>query len=393
MAANSSTTTSQVGTLNKMSAFPNEKRTDYVNRLLTQILAVESLGRAVDDATRKERLLNGLKGNSAYEFESKQLELMNLSWTQLVAQLHAWEREEDHKAKEAHSANMATSSAPVITCHSCGAAGHKRPQCPLRVTDPPNKRGGRGGGKGGGGKGNGGRGGSGRGGGGRFSQHRGGRSGYGNDYPPGENGRKTGTHQKRKCYLCGNSNHTSDSCDKAKDFRAFLKSKKSRHQDEEEYSDMICEETIGVQEFSQAVIESGDAKYLAAADSGTSSHVVKESILSNPVDHSRATPIRTAKQGEQMYSLGRVTEGEIIDGLAMEDDVLEKNLISISKFDLAGYMTVFFNGICKVTDPSTKRTILEAKLYRTSNLYMFDIRTLLKPESANITSTKAKMTV
>ena len=49
MAANSSTTTSQVGNLNKMSAFPNEKRTDYVNRLLTQILAVESLGRPVDD--------------------------------------------------------------------------------------------------------------------------------------------------------------------------------------------------------------------------------------------------------------------------------------------------------------------------------------------------------
>ena len=156
---------------------------------------------------------------------------------------------------------------------------------------------------------------------------------------------------------------------------------------------MICEGTIGVQEFAHAITAPADQKFLAAVDSGTSSHVVKESILSAPIDHSQATPIRTAKQGEKMFALGRVTEGEIIDGLAMSDDVLEKNLISISKFDLAGYMTVFFNGICKVTDPSTKRTILEAKLDRTSNLYMFDIRTLLKPESANITSTKPKMTV
>ena len=121
--------------------------------------------------------------------------------------------------------------------------------------------------------------------------------------------------------------------------------------------------------------------------------MVKASILSNPVDHSRATPIRTAKQGEQMFSLGRVTEGEIVDGLAMQDDVLEKNLVSISKFDLAGYKTVFYKGICRVTDPDNERTILEAKLDRTTNLYMFDIRTLLKPESANMMSTKPKMTV
>ena len=30
-------------------------------------------------------------------------------------------------------------------------------------------------------------------------------------------------------------------------------------------------------------------QFLAAVDSGTSSHVVKESVLSNPIDHSRAT--------------------------------------------------------------------------------------------------------
>ncbi len=128
-------------------------------------------------------------------------------------------------------------------------------------------------------------------------------------------------------------------------------------------------------------------------DSGTPSHVVKESILSTPVDHSRATPIRTAKQGDKMFALGRVTEGEVVDGLAMRDDELEKKLVSISKFDLAGYKTVFYKGICRVTDPDTERTILEAKLDRTTNLYMFDIRTLLKPESANMISTTPKMTV
>ena len=73
----------------------------------------------------------------------------------------------------------------------------------------------------------------------------------------------------------------------------------------------MCEETIGVQEFSHAIIAPADHKFLAAVDSGTSSHVLKESVLSNPVDLSRATPIKTAKQGERMFSLGRVTEGEV----------------------------------------------------------------------------------
>ncbi len=93
-----------------MTAFTNEKRTDWVNRSLTQILAVETLGREVGDATRKERLLNGLKGNPAYEFESKQLEIMKLDWDQLVAQLHAWEHEENYKAAKANLDNMAASS-------------------------------------------------------------------------------------------------------------------------------------------------------------------------------------------------------------------------------------------------------------------------------------------
>ncbi len=36
--------------------------------------------------------------------------------------------------------------------------------------------------------------------------------------------------------------------------------------------------------------------------------------------------------------------------------------------------------MCKVTDPKSKRTILETSLDRTTNLFMFDIRTLLKPK-------------
>ncbi len=86
----------------------------------------------------------------------------------------------------------------------------------------------------------------------------------------------------------------------------------------------MCEETTGFQTFSQTVIAPAYHKFLAAVDCGTSSHVVKESILTNPVDHSRATPIRTAKQGEKMYSLGRVSEGEVKDGLAMRYNELVK---------------------------------------------------------------------
>ena len=84
------TLTHQLGTLNQMTAKPGERRTAWIDRLLKQILTLESIGSPVDEAHRVERLLNGLVGNPAYEQDAKTLEVLpDKSWDSLTAQLVA----------------------------------------------------------------------------------------------------------------------------------------------------------------------------------------------------------------------------------------------------------------------------------------------------------------
>ena len=74
-----------------MAAKPGEKRTAWIDRLLKQILTLESIGSDVDEAYRVERLLNGLVGNPAFEKYAKTLEVLpDKSWDSLAAQLFAW---------------------------------------------------------------------------------------------------------------------------------------------------------------------------------------------------------------------------------------------------------------------------------------------------------------
>ena len=94
------TLTHQLGTLNQMTAKPGERRTAWIDRLLKQILTLESIGSPVDEAHRVERLLNGLVGNPAYEQDAKTLEVLpDKSWDSLTAQLVAWENRQEQKGR------------------------------------------------------------------------------------------------------------------------------------------------------------------------------------------------------------------------------------------------------------------------------------------------------
>ena len=278
------TLTHQLGTLNQMTAKPGEKRSSWIDRLLKQVLTLESIGSTVTEAHRVERLLNGLVGNPAFEQDAKTLEVLpDKSWDSLTAQLIAWENRQEQKGKLHETANHLT----TIKCHECNEFGHKRPDCPLRVNNPPDRRRKFS-------KGSGGRNGN--------SQWRGGKGGRGGG------GKKGDGHRTKNCNLCGKPGHYANDCKHASDFQAFLKTKKrrGRQDDDSESSNMLQELEIDHSLLSLVPTD----KFQAALDSGTSSHAIKASCLPKNVnvDRSKARPVGTAGT-EVMLSQGAADAG------------------------------------------------------------------------------------
>ncbi|MFO0001224.1 MAG: hypothetical protein ACK559_08840, partial [bacterium] len=93
-------------------------------------------GGEVPESTRCERLLNGLKAHTKYENECRVLELLPQSWDSITAKLRRWDTDEINAKKD--TANYVKE----IICHSCGAKGHKSPECPNRVDVGKKKQGG-----------------------------------------------------------------------------------------------------------------------------------------------------------------------------------------------------------------------------------------------------------
>jgi hypothetical protein len=76
------------GILNSMKCHSNEKRMEFADRLVAQLLAVMNLGGTVTAAWRVERLLNGLKAHSKYQLEANLLEMLpNQTWDTITNQL------------------------------------------------------------------------------------------------------------------------------------------------------------------------------------------------------------------------------------------------------------------------------------------------------------------
>jgi hypothetical protein len=81
------------GILNSMKCHSNEKRMEFADRLVAQLLMVMNLGGTVTTAWRVKRLLNGLKAHSRYQLEANLLEMLpNQTWDTITNQLRQYDR-------------------------------------------------------------------------------------------------------------------------------------------------------------------------------------------------------------------------------------------------------------------------------------------------------------
>ena len=372
------------GILNGMKCLSNETRVEFSNRLIEQFLVVINLGGVVTDATRVERLLNGLKAHPKYSLEANLLELLpNHNWDTITNQLRQYDRSDANLKQESANAAM-----PVI-CHVCNAVGHKAPDCPQR------KQGGKGRGHGGksGGKGGGGRGYAGAKGGKRFGGKGGG--GRGSGYKGGKGNYSSSNTSSRICNLCQDPGHFAYNCPHAQEFASVLaarkrmqnnggnhqKQRRVQNQEEDngygEYSMMM--RVLPEEENSQSPpIAHALSAFTAVFDSGSSAHCVMPSCLpdNTVIDGSTRPNIQTASSDTVISTLGRASSGLVKNALVVGEKALAKNLVSIPSLDRAGYTTTFANGEGVVTDPHGN-VIARAPL-QNSNLYEFDIRQLFE---------------
>ena len=353
-----------IGILNRMACGPSETRCDFVERLSDQILNVLGAGGEVPESTRCERLLNGLKAHNKYENECRVLELLPQTWDSITAKLRRWDTDEINAKKD--TANYAKE----IICHSCGAKGHKSPECPNRVDVGKKKQGG--GGKKHSHSNNNNR---------KNYQHR--KNNF-ND----KNRKSSNNNKDRNCNICHEKGHPHWRCPYTDEFAKMLpklkrekKHHKAPHQsgNDSDYSMMLNDVT------DIALLD----VHTAALDSGCSSHTLKESVIPREaqVDANQRSVIQTAHAGTTIPTLGRVDAGLCRKSLVVKDGDLVLSLISVSRLDRDGYFITF--GDNKAVVSKDDKPLVTASL-GTNGLYEFDVRLLTRGmlEAAMLGSTK-----
>ena len=182
---------------------------------------------------------------------------------------------------------------------------------------------------------------------------------------------------KRKCYLCDSSDHVIKDCPRKQEFKDY---KRSRNDENDNYKrtredkgsrgfdGFFTNERVNMVKTS--AFKPGSKKK-AAIDSGATSHLLPEEAVAHftrSQSRAQATnfrevsiPVGTAKSGSHIHAIGRVDIGRIQNAIVVEEGVIEKPLISVSKLDKAGYETTFKNGMSTVRDPEGN-VVLEAPL-------------------------------
>jgi hypothetical protein len=196
---------------------------------------------------------------------------------------------------------------------------------------------------------------------------------------------------KRKCYLCDSTDHVIKDCPKQQEFKDYKRNHnddndnhKRRREDKGSrgYDGYFDNERVNMVKTS--AFKPGSKKK-AAIDSGATSHLISEETVAHftrSQSEAKATnfreasiPVGTAKTGSHISAIGRIDIGRIQNAIVVEEGVIEKPLISVSKLDKAGYETMFKGGKSTIRDPEGN-IVLEAPLE--DDLYQFDVSQLEK---------------
>ena len=115
----------------------------------------------------------------------------------------------------------------------------------------------------------------------------------------------------------------------------------------------------------------------AALDSGCTSHLMPESQIPDgmEVDNTARSVVNTAKAGQSMTSLGRISAGKLENTLIMPDNDLKQTLVSVSALDRSGHTVIFYNGKTEVIDSNGK--LVAMGRLNSSNLYEIDVQNLI----------------
>ena len=139
-----------ITTWNQLKASPGEKRMTFIERMDEFMIIFHDMNHVIPEATRITTLLNGLREVSPIHAQQViSLELLPMSWTDIVSRMRAWDRLDDNRAASTQVASLACEnchhqhhnlpkycyeSANVAhtnsTCFTCGEIGHISPNCP-----------------------------------------------------------------------------------------------------------------------------------------------------------------------------------------------------------------------------------------------------------------------
>jgi hypothetical protein len=91
--------TYHIGIFNQLKAKGGETRIDFVERLTEHLIILRGMHYEVSEATKIERLLNGLSNIKDYQVEARSLELIpNVTGDMIVSKLRAWDRAQQNNS-------------------------------------------------------------------------------------------------------------------------------------------------------------------------------------------------------------------------------------------------------------------------------------------------------